>query len=1008
MLTKETTPHDEDEYEVNVASLIPVAAEERVFPTEPNHPTNMDADEIEVAGGWLGTFGTAARRKILGTTGVYGDSYLRLQKKLLEKAEREGFGTTPREEAVEALRPNQPGELDPSAPVTQPRTLLPDGDDAAAPQPMPDEAYPTQPGLVDDVIADDGYARWITLGDEDMDEIARGALNPPEVRDGVIAGLRVKGTTPGMETKVPDEGHIYGLIQSTGRVLERKLADKSPDELASISLEQTASLANLIGANPNKLARQMTRGQFQLNANNPGEFAATVVAAKNMLITEIRKLDELADQAAASRSDADRFAFKEQMELVANLQRSFKGVQTDIARALSAQRLAVAGDADLLGRDYSKMVGELGGVERVDAQIDAYRNLPDAAQRANATRKLGWKAKSLDAIHDVWVNSLLSGWFTHVKNTAGVVGAMVWDIAEESLTATRQSMGRAGYGPKAQDVTFGDVGAKVFGQTMALREAMNASGRAFWLREEALQGAEMSLISGAGNNPLRKDGFSAAAFEMSNSNFARAVDFMGNILTLGRAPTRALMAEDAFMKVVMYRGSLYEQAYRAARLQGLKGDDFSDFVAEFLSEPPRDARDTALDAAKYVTLQTDMEGQLKELQRITGNRFMRVLVPFYKTPMNALLYVAERSPLAKASFVGRYQKAFEEGGAAAANANTRMAMGTAMMVMLWQNWEAGDITGGLSPDPRLRKAYLRQGIKPYHVRFGDTYYNYGMAEPLSTIVGLVMDTMEVVNHPDTDDMEVEEIVAATAGVIGYNLTNKSFMTGIQSFMDATRNPGRFGPKLFANYARSALPGSAMSNEMKLALDEMKRYHNTIRNMYKSRLPGLSEDLPHALDLWGRPINIGSRFMSPYKENAVDQELIRIGLGLNEHPKSISDDHGVVIGLEPEEVHFYHKTAGEAAFKMLDLLIRTPNKFNQTFDTNEGTTYKSLRKASLKGKQLATQELKNIYRKILTDARKMARDELFYNSPFSEQLQAQSEGVRINRKNEAEETKRAMQ
>ena len=116
----------------------------------------------------------------------------------------------------------------------------------------------------------------------------------------------------------------------------------------------------------------------------------------------------------------------------------------------------------------------------------------------------------------------------------------------------------------------------------------------------------------------------------------------------------------------------------------------------------------------------------------------------------------------------------------------------------------------------------------------------------------------------------------------------------------------------------------------------------------------------------------------------------------------------LIGLEAEEVHFYHKTAGEAAFKMLDMLIRTPNKFNETFDTNEGTVYKSLRKASMKGKKLATQQLKNIYRKILTDARKMARDELFYNSEFSEALQAVSEGVRMNSKNEAEETKRAMQ
>ena len=241
MLTKEPTPHDEDEYEVNIASLIPVAADERAFPTEPNHPTNMDADEIEVATNWSGIFGSAAGRVLSGGRRELGDSYRKLQQKRLDKELREGFGTTPGEEAVDALRPKQPGELDPAASVGQPRPRSLNIDDAAARQDVPDEAMPTQAGIVDQTNTDDGYNRWLTLGDDDMDEIARGALDTPEVRDGVLAGVRVEGTTPGMETKVPDEGHIYGLIQSTGRVLERKLADKSPDELAQISLEQTRS-----------------------------------------------------------------------------------------------------------------------------------------------------------------------------------------------------------------------------------------------------------------------------------------------------------------------------------------------------------------------------------------------------------------------------------------------------------------------------------------------------------------------------------------------------------------------------------------------------------------------------------------------------------------------------------------------------------------------------------------------------------------------------------------------
>jgi hypothetical protein len=665
-------------------------------------------------------------------------------------------------------------------------------------------------------------------------------------------------------------------------------------------------------------------------------------------------------------------------------------VQTDMARAMGALRTPTGGDATVLTRDFGKILDDFGGSRSIDAQIDAYRNLDDVPSRLDLVRQLGWVAKTADMVHDMWINSMLSAPFTHIKNTAGVAAAMVWDIAETAVTAGRL---RVGIGmPSEQvgrdaDVTFGDLGAKIFGQMMSLREAVVAGGRGFWFREDALarEGAEMTLVAGQGNR-LRADGWSAEAWE-AKGNWGVAVDWSGHLVTLGRAPVRALMAEDSFMKIVSYRGSLFEQAYRAGRQAGLKGDDFSDFVAEFLLDPPRAAREVAAEEARYVTLQTDMVGGLKKLQAVLGNRGTRFIVPFYKTPTNALLYVGERSPFAK-WITPRYKDAIAQGGPAAANARTRWAMGASIMAILAWQWEAGDFTGGLGADYELRKAYERQGIKPYHFRLpwdGETYYNYGMLEPISTIIGMVADVMEVVNHPDISEMEAQEVAAATIGVMGYNLTNKSFMQGVQVTMEASRDPARFGPKFFANYARSMVPGSAALNEIRKELDDIKRFHQTLKENYMARLPGLSQDLPPAYDLWGREQSVGSRFSSPYKPNAVDAELVRLGLGLSRHPKQITVG-GVTLELESEQIAWFHQRAGKYAFERLNMLITKPGKFDIKYETKDfGALFKKLRKASIAGSAEATDTVEHTIKTILLGARKDAKTELLTESPFAKEL-----------------------
>ena len=88
------------------------------------------------------------------------------------------------------------------------------------------------------------------------------------------------------------------------------------------------------------------------------------------------------------------------------------------------------------------------------------------AQATTLPNGLTWCEQPLErksffnGVHEMWINSLLSGWFTHLKNTAGVTAAIVLDTTELAVTAARQAPD--GLGGRERDVTFGDVQAHLF------------------------------------------------------------------------------------------------------------------------------------------------------------------------------------------------------------------------------------------------------------------------------------------------------------------------------------------------------------------------------------------------------------------------------------------------------------------------------------------------------------------------------------------------------------------
>ena len=818
----------------------------------PYEPTSMEGDvdekelEYQVAGNaLLNKVGLGAARVLSGdVSGTQAKIYKRI-KELQEAQERAAELRTGEPQDLSGVQSEPVMDfVDPNEAFPEPAALLPSPEKMPPLAPQPGAAITREASdeinVIDRPVSlvseqQDEYKYYQSLGDDALDRIMEGRMQQPDIKDGILGGIRVTGTQPGMEVKIPDEGSVRGLIGSIAKELT-----VHPDAARQISLDETQELADLIGTNPKRLNEMLKRG-FNIDPDNPGALAAHVSAAKNLFFTEAKKLDQLADAAASSNATLQqKLAWKQQADLVANLQAMYKGAQTDIARALNAMKLPARNTtgmspedaAAFVGRDYQKLADDIGGVDALDEAIEAYRKSPDLMDRLEVIKGGSRTRKAFNAWHEVWINGILSGPWTHVKNMTGGFAAIWNDNATTAAVAAVQGVTRGALGMKGgvRDVTFGDLQAKMFGQFMSTQEALAAAGRGFKTREELFGSSKIdSRVTGSGGSratATRYDPFSAEGFGAREGHvMGHAANALGQVLTLGRAPTRALVAGDSFIKVVAYRGALYELAYRDARLSGKKGDAFAEHVADFVFDPPGKATEEAQELARRVTLQQELDGKTKQIHQALSGPVARWIVPFFKTPMNALLYVRDRSPMAP--FTKPYKEAIAQGGATAAKAKMQWQMGTAVFAGIMAFHDQDMITGNISADPRVRAAYARRDIKPYSIRIPgtDTWVPYNMAEPISTIIGLAADVAETMKSgTDTDDRTQLEAMFGAIAVVGHNLTNKSFMVGVSRFMGAMQDPQRKLNSFLMNYATSALlPASSLMNDLAKLQDDTQRY-----------------------------------------------------------------------------------------------------------------------------------------------------------------------------------------
>lgn len=868
---------------------------------------------IEVAG--VGNLLKKGARNVLGVTGKNADVFNQALKKLekmeadaaLEEAASKAEEAADPEafqrkrlletiKAADAAQSNMPNELRDA--IDETRDKL-DVQEADGPQPSlltdpnDDPVERAALGLGEELQKSNeaGYkasavGNTFNIDDKDAADVLSDLQKQTVLsEDGMLTDFRARGAAG--DEKIPDEGQVYSTIEAISKQYNSQITTAKRDV---ITQKATRELADLIGLTPNRLTNAIVNRKTGgvINVEGMG-LAESMLAARDLFVVELKKLDKLAD-IAETGDDADAAAFRQQLEFVAQIQANIKGSQTEIARALGAFRYPSRGQAANTERmrtqDLSAIVNSFGGNGDIRDLAKAYNSAATLPHQKMAFARQASKfGRFTDSMYEAWINILLSNPVTHFKNFVGAGITTFANIPETyaaaSVGALRRAFGREG------GAEFSQANAQMFGVVMGLIDAFSGAARAFRTGEKPIAGSKLETLQG--QRPV--NAFSSAGMTRDTktmSAIATGVDVLGHVMTLGRIPTRMLDAEDTFFKVIAHRMSLYEGALSSGRGLGLEGEALVDHVADFLFDPPDTAVAHADAFAKYVTLQSDLDPIGKLFSDTRKVPVLRYFVPFLKTPYNSFKYVfRDRTPLGLISpeLFSQITRGSKPGATAIDKqvsdmAVARIATGSVAAVTFGYLTMQGHMTGAGPSDRGLQTALRAQGWRPYSIRIPGTkskelplgrHVSYEAFEPFTTVFMLGADASELMMDGSLKEGDLDEIAGHVAMMFAHQLTDKQFMSGFADLVSTIQDPQRYAGSTLQNFVGTATPRVVAQLKKTgvpglVEADPFVRQTKTYLDQIRKNVPGWSETLPPRRNYFGQAVMldgaVGPDIISP--------------------------------------------------------------------------------------------------------------------------------------------------
>jgi|TARA_Y100000289_G_scaffold24793_1_gene24230 hypothetical protein len=366
------------------------------------------------------------------------------------------------------------------------------------------------------------------------------------------------------------------------------------------------------------------------------------------------------------------------------------------------------------------------------------------------------------------------------------------------------------------------------------------------------------------------------ARSMNNNNFltystkimAATDDAFGFILG------RAKMREKAMRRVL----ELQEGGYKTPKItKDIMRAYEDDFYAQVFDPAGNLTDEAASFARKEVTLTQELTGFAKGLNDVfTAAPLAKPFFLFARTGVNGLALTGKYTPgfnflvkefneiaAASASNLDNVAKygitSVEELANAKALQTGRLAMGSAVTFMAAQAWMRGDLNGNGPVDRQKRQAWLDGKWEPRTIKLGAVRVGYDQFEPFNLIMSTIADVGDAseLMGEEWTERELQKISLVVAQAI----TSKSYLAGIQSFVDLfAGRPGQFD-RIIAGLANNQVPLAGLRNELgKLFTPYMREIGSGIdqsvrnRNLIMENFAGYKKELPIKYDLLnGKPL-----------------------------------------------------------------------------------------------------------------------------------------------------------
>jgi hypothetical protein len=516
------------------------------------------------------------------------------------------------------------------------------------------------------------------------------------------------------------------------------------------------------------------------------------------------------------------------------------GDLTTAARSLVMGRWGRRGEPDWV--DHARMFEKQFGKEKSARLVQLAKLSEGNPELLKALGDVVNTPKAWDYLMEYWINSLLSGFTTQMVNIESNALRQGIDFTEKS-TALQAEILRG-----KTDLTQADFATIVGADVKAAIGQIGTIGKFIPL-----------IFSEA-----KFDKFFVERPELAPYLKRSKLDHPSRVIAgktgeVVRLPGRMLQVMDIWFKTIAgARASAYKSnriALEELRAGKIGKAEVEARVNELSgaggNKPAPIILDAMKDAAEELTFTKAIEaewgksvGRLRETPvDIFGFEVkpFQTTIPFWQTPFNVILSAVRRSPLGIPRLM-RLKKEYDAGRMKPEQFYQEAAavsLGSSLLAGLVVAAKAGLITGSGPENYADRQNLLQTGWRPYSVKMGDVYIQAQRLEPLGTVIGLAGDIAEFGASED----KMSKAMATIKG----NLTDKSFLYGLESLAKAWANPEQRASTYYRQMSGSIIP--TFFAKAAQAVDPYQRIQEPlgakagVPDALAYRIPGVSRALP---------------------------------------------------------------------------------------------------------------------------------------------------------------------